>query len=403
MIKMKQHFNKRIFTIGGDPEFVLRNTVKKCLERAKDHAFFNKVGEDYKIGRDGAAHPVEIRPYPTYINKLEIMIDDIENIIKKISVYCNKNNLSIQCGAMPFEIPIGGHIHFGGRDIMSGGLSQREYNIVKGNQKKLVNALDFYLAPIFLSLLNPLEISRRMNSGYGKIHEYRKQPWGIEYRTPYSFLASPSITKGIYGLSCLIAHHYKYLKVEPNKVDLVYNFQKDIRDRIKAKDSFKIIYKQTKPKIVKLMSMYSPNPQYNPNILSLFNLIERNKVINCRDVIACYGLKEKENQPIISLNTFNTKLNIIGNRIHKILSGKIANILLEPIFGSVDQIIFYYDNRYPKPTFPHNVKILSLGYFKTVFDVHIGLSLGLIEKAYNKPNYVKIISKIINKMLKSHV
>ena len=65
---MKQQFKKRTFTIGGDPEFVLKDMKNAHLVQAADYPFFNKVGANHKIGRDGNSNPVEIRPQPTYIN-----------------------------------------------------------------------------------------------------------------------------------------------------------------------------------------------------------------------------------------------------------------------------------------------------------------------------------------------
>ena len=125
---MNKQYLRRTFTIGADPEFALINRAKGTLTQAKTYPFFDKVGEHCKIGRDGNSYPVEIRPEPTYIDRLPHMINDIDNIIKRISVMCG-DILTIKCGAMPCGVSIGGHIHFGGRDITKD--SQQRFTIAR--------------------------------------------------------------------------------------------------------------------------------------------------------------------------------------------------------------------------------------------------------------------------------
>jgi len=398
---MKQTFNKRTFTIGGDPEFVLKNTKDGVLVQAANYNFFNHVGEHHKIGRDGAAHPVEIRPQPTYINKLDIMLGDIDNIIKRIGVYCKKQDLTILCGAYPLGISIGGHIHFGGRDVLEKGtINSNDRYRKRDNVEKLVYMLDYYLTPVMHRFIDYKEIAKRSGRGYGKIHAYRHQNWGIEYRTPYSFLASPLMTRGLYALACLVAHHYYKVKITMHQKEQINRYGQKLSNGYDPDTLEKEMIKIAKPKIMRMMSLYSPNPQYNGDIISLFNLIEQNKKLKTNDVLVNYGLKEQSSNPIISLLNYTNKMGEISKTVFRNFKGKEFTLLLEQVFWGSDEL--YLGVRYdiiPKKMFK-NIIVKTLPHTDTMFDLHLGLTQALINALISDKAYMKWFLSYINKVLK---
>ncbi len=394
-------FARRTLTIGTDPEFVLKNIKKNIVVAAKGFDFFNKTQPDDKIGRDGAARPVEIRPNATYINKLDYMIQDINNIIKNISIFCNKNNLIILCGAKTDNVSIGGHIHFGGRDIKGGkyyhsGRNDRVYN----NTQKLVYALDFYLTPM-MNLFIPIEeVVKRRISGYGESHDFREQHWGIEYRTPYSFLASPIMTNGFYALSCLIAHHYNHLELNGVKQNLLRDYNRYIHSNGNGLETTNgKIYNIVKPTILKMMSRYSPNPKYNPYILSLFSLIEQHKTNISKDVLANYGLKKQESQPIVSMSAYSPSLNIIVKKIHNTFKGKKFDMHLRPYYKNGKRYLFY-DIRFEPPSPLKDIKVYKHLSLSGIFNLEIGLSKSLIDAIVSSRRHRSWFLKYIKKTLK---
>lgn len=403
--KMKNEFINRRFTIGGDPEFVLRNYKGDCLVQARDYKFFNKVGEDHKIGRDGNSYPVEIRPSPSYINKVHHIIGDIENIIKKLAIFCRNENLMILCGAESYGVPIGGHIHFGGRDIctQNNGNERLNHDIINkrcANQEHLINVLDLYLTPPMNLLLSDKEITKRSNNGYGRLHAYRKQRWGIEYRTPYSFIASPIMTRGFFALACLLAHHYRSIKIPDRDLDTLYRYGQAMKHDNKIRHIGRDIYKKTKPRILKMMSIYSPNPTFNSYITSLFSLIEQNKLIN-KDVIANYGYKEAEAYPLITLKRYNEKLHMLSKMIHdKFQNEKFTmNIELVEQYNGGNKRMFF-DNRYKVPT-STTYNIQSVGWnINDISDVWLGFSYSTLTDMLNKPRYRSWMYKYIKERLK---
>jgi len=398
---MKQVFNKRTFTIGGDPEFVLKNIKDGVLVQAANYNFFNHVGEHHKIGRDGAAHPVEIRPQPTYINKLDNMLGDIDNIIKRISVYCKKQDLTILCGAYPLGVSIGGHIHFGGRDVLEKGtINSNDRFKKRNNVEKLVYMLDYYLTPVMHRFIDHREIMKRHGRGYGRIHAYRHQNWGIEYRTPYSFLASPLMTKGLYALACLVAHHYYKIKITDSQKEQINRYGSKLSAGINPDRLEKEMIKIAKPKIMRMMSLYSPNPQYNGDIISLFNLIEQNKKLRTNDVLANYGLRKHSQNPIITIATYTNKMGAISKTIFKTFEGKEFTLFLEQVFwGHNELYLGVRQDLIPKKSFK-NILIKSLPVTDAMFDLHLGLTQGLINALLGDKAYMKWFLSFINKSLK---
>jgi hypothetical protein len=95
-------------------------------------------------------------------------------------------------------LPLGGHIHLSG--------------ISPSNA--LIRALDNYLALPLAMVEDPTTAKRRRR--YGRLGDIRPQRHGgFEYRTLPSWIASPTIAKGVIALAKTVAEHYRQLRGRP--------------------------------------------------------------------------------------------------------------------------------------------------------------------------------------------
>lgn len=278
MDRKKEHFNN--ITIGADPEFVLLSNYG-TVQNANNHKMF--TSGQAEIGCDGCGTPVEIRPPPALLTNIDKFTSDIHDIFGTIARYCHKEELKI-LGGCEYEgsAPIGGHIHFGGNDF----LEYKNRESYK-NVDKLRWLLDMYFIPIINSFIPPEKIQRRIDIGYGRLGQVRDQPHGFEYRTPYSFLISPLLTKASFALAALIGHNYKKLKFHIKTHQMIAEHYYDIKN---TPNLFSRIYKTIKPTILRMMKYNSPNPKLNPHILSLFSLVEQKRRCKSLSILDNYSL-----------------------------------------------------------------------------------------------------------------
>jgi hypothetical protein len=144
-------------TIGTDPEFEylinnknytpLELTIKKCSS---------------KIGLDGCGRQIEFRTDPHI--KIDDMIKEMSSLMEPFS---NK-----QLSVMGDNEPLGAHIHFG---TEIDGFVQNIHNFWENN----IVLFDI----LFGSKLFLYNGKARLRNGYGSLTDFRKQPWGIEYRS----------------------------------------------------------------------------------------------------------------------------------------------------------------------------------------------------------------------------
>lgn len=323
-----------MMTIGCDPEFLLINRYNEVLD-ASEYSFFE--GQSGAIGCDDAGIPVEIRPKFSPITEVRIMLKEIEILLTRIGTYCHNHNYTIIAGAGKDSYchgdydeddcddeesftPIGGHIHFGKKEL------RRTSPDYEEKRTKLMKVLDNFFTPITNYFISPQELRRRVRSGYGRLSAYETKPWGFEYRTPYSFLMSPFLTKAFFSLSCLLAYHYKKISIPPFINSEMYEYYEEMRtsssfDREMNREFLNPIYKDIKPKILRLMSYKSPNPEYNSYILALFSLIERDKSCKSLDVLRNYDLLPPKNDGLFLIFGSDSYL----NSIQSILEDNIKN------------------------------------------------------------------------------
>ncbi|GAB7388341.1 hypothetical protein BSNK01_21780 [Bacillaceae bacterium] len=190
--------------LGADPEFILRNAEGKLVLASRFFQKRGKVGCDdiWLRGDDTRTRLplVELRPDPS-ADPRQLAV----NLYKTMLLAAKKiNHASIQwfAGGMPLRgYPIGGHIHFSKIWLNS----------------HLLRALDNYLALPLLMVEDPKSFHRRPR--YGFLGDYRRQfHGGFEYRTPPSWLVSPTVTKGVLALAKVIAASYGELRKTPLSV-----------------------------------------------------------------------------------------------------------------------------------------------------------------------------------------
>lgn len=186
-------------SLGADPEFVVQSPKGNLVIASRYLPIQGKIGCDaIWIGQNRSNKPVvEVRPDPTS-NPRKLVIRIYEQLL---SVAKRMNAVSGKwlAGALPYQgFPLGGHIHFGG---------------LKPNFKML-RALDNYLSFPLIVVEDEKGIKRRPK--YGFLGDYRlKDHGGFEYRTPPSWLISPTLTKGVLALAQFIVANYQFLPHDP--------------------------------------------------------------------------------------------------------------------------------------------------------------------------------------------
>jgi len=222
------HYNKKMNTIGADPEFILvdlNDTPKSAIEIIKKNKYEKIQIEGLNFFYDNVLAECSIKPAK---NKIEF----IKNIKKSISIFCNlvkpykittksaahysnfdllhKEANKVGCAYEdcaysletidPKEIEnffkknnlrtAGGHIHLGTF------LGKEDISCIM-----LVRTLDLFLGFTFL-LLEKSEGQFERRKIYGSPGRYRQPTYGVEYRTISNFwLSSPLLVELAYDIS----------------------------------------------------------------------------------------------------------------------------------------------------------------------------------------------------------
>ena len=154
------------FTLGCDPELV-------CRKNGQFIAAHNFYKSQSSFGLDGCESTAEIRP-----GFSESPVDLTSKIYQILDYGHDKApDLEFYSGHFVDNLAIGGHTHF---SIES--------------SAEIIEALDVVLGSLSNCIDDKIQRQKRERSGYGKRGSYRKKHYGFEYRTPGSFLLSPSVT-----------------------------------------------------------------------------------------------------------------------------------------------------------------------------------------------------------------
>jgi len=190
--------NKKIL-IGCDPEFILQDSYGKMVLASTYLPEKGQAGCDrIWINHDRYQLPLaEIRPIPA--NEPRQLVLNLYTSLLICSKKITDKKLKWLAGSMPIKnYPLGGHIHLSNISVNS----------------FLLRALDNYLTLVITLFEDENGIGRRPK--YGFLGDYRiKYHGGFEYRTLPSWLVSPTITKGVFALTKLIADNYLYLYQNP--------------------------------------------------------------------------------------------------------------------------------------------------------------------------------------------
>ena len=171
---------------GGKPSYVSASS----LISDDDHAI--------PFGLDGHSATAELRPAPA-TDPLK-HIENIRNLLLehgKLEKYKDVYKLMF-VSTTPREC-IGGHIHLG-HELIKGD----EYT-TKAYRDKLVTALDNLVAFPLMFIENPTDAKYRKER-YGRFSDIRIKTYGIEYRTPSSWLAREELAKGVITLAYAVGH-----------------------------------------------------------------------------------------------------------------------------------------------------------------------------------------------------
>jgi hypothetical protein len=154
------------FTIGCDPELVVRKQGQFCCAD-------NFFKSNSSFGLDGCSSIAEIRP-----GFSESPVDLSSKIFQILSYGHSKQpELEFISGHYANDFALGGHIHFS-----------------ISPEPKIISALDIVLRSLSNCIDDKEQRCKRERTGYGKLSSYRKKYYGMEYRTPGSWLISPSTT-----------------------------------------------------------------------------------------------------------------------------------------------------------------------------------------------------------------
>ena len=178
-----------ITTVGLDIEF--------CLFTLSPVEFLPAntiIGGEYNVGSkyfglDGHNAVGEIRP-PQSTSVVRLTAN-LAKILESVRDTMAHHDVGMRVGHMAFSKPIGGHIHFG-----------IPYSLT--TVEKLKPYLTFFIDKGISDSTDNINHKRSRRSGsYGSEGEIRQQPWGLEYRSPGSFMHNPNLVLSYFALAKL--------------------------------------------------------------------------------------------------------------------------------------------------------------------------------------------------------
>ena len=205
------------YILGADPEFLLLNSRDNCV--AAEEVLIDDNRSNI-VGIDGAGAAVELRPTPTD-SPMELLRTIRGALIAGYERLEGCADRWLAGTGYIGEHPTGGHIHIGGLGIET-----------SRQTRQLTWVLDTFIGVPLLALEPPVGRAWRRDIGsYGFWGDIRRQEWGIEYRTPSSWLVSPATARIAIGLAWLVGTSWRDLEVP--------SWARDIRDtRVTNKDSY---------------------------------------------------------------------------------------------------------------------------------------------------------------------
>ncbi len=180
--------------LGADPEFILLSKEGKIVPATRYFPPDGAAGCDSVRVKGEKRWPlVELRPRPSV--DPEKVLSEMRRLLCVAAKRTAGASLSWRAGALPVPgLPLGVHIHLSGVALTS----------------ERLRALDNAVG-LTLRLLEP-PLAARRRPKYGTLGDVRRQPHGgFEYRTPPSWLVSPSLALGVIALAKVAAEHAREL------------------------------------------------------------------------------------------------------------------------------------------------------------------------------------------------
>ena len=187
--------------IGADPEFALVHKIRPGEEHLERGINADRIINDQgsRFGCDGYSATAEIRPEPA--SSPQELIKHCYECFYEGLEKTNAGMYAWKAGSYVTGKNLGGHIHFNHRPM----------------GESFYYALDNILSIPLALLEDPEERQRRIHN-FGQFHSWRDQTWGIEYRTPASWLVSKGIAFGV--ISIAFAIYYEFRKGSPTKTKI---------------------------------------------------------------------------------------------------------------------------------------------------------------------------------------
>ena len=167
------------YKIGADPEFQLYRNG----DMVRASTFFGHDALTASLGTDGATHTAELRVQAGSYYQITAEISRLIGEAQKRSRGCEAY------AGSGVSQPTGGHIHFSG---------------IPADEQFIALLEKFITVP-----LNSVS-DRRARSGYGRRRgDWRQQPHGWEFRSPLSWLSTPTLANGVLAIAWVLARAFK--------------------------------------------------------------------------------------------------------------------------------------------------------------------------------------------------
>jgi len=298
-------------TIGSDPEFIFVDDIHNRQIPAR---IILPNSLRTTIGVDGSSSTAELRP--PYEEDAIKHYENITYLLRKTQLCYNKENYRIEAGLSQYDA-IGGHIHFGGADSPL---------IPKILDIACIFMLNFYDAN-----LKRLHTKRINKDGYGMLGAVREKYYGVEYRTPISWLGNPIMAKSFLA----VAHTLAYEAVNhPEHVEkMIRTFQNRFKKSsdvvaayANATASFFSTNNEYFIKNVRKCRLYQTKKHYRATFESLISLLRCGKTFTYTDVAKNWKLNEKI--PFMIFSARDEKMTEIKSMVCRIKDVLISDMQL---------------------------------------------------------------------------
>jgi hypothetical protein len=206
MDKYKE-IKKHNLTIGADPELAFWCPIPGTHRRIEAYKVINPGSSDRvaildtRLGTDARAETAELR-----VQESTDPIQLARNIGNVITGYIKHKRFRptyyLDWYADNRVERVGGHIHFGHPSIEDYDEDTGRFRLVG----KIARHLDTLLSVPLMMVEDSRLARERKGSSYGSFLDIRPQPYGFEYRTPPSFLATPELTTSVLCLAYAITY-----------------------------------------------------------------------------------------------------------------------------------------------------------------------------------------------------